>query len=581
MIDDIQQPNIAPVIQAGSSAFEYTRDADEFEDVCTYYHIDQSQRWMQTLGFNNIQNAPLPCDPHAENFSCNAHYHPSGNYLTFGQGSIYNPDGDDFPDVDAAEDAEVVLHEYGHAINNSITPGWGGGDEGAMGEGWGDYWASSYSRSVSAYEAAWIGDWGLRECFGGRSMQAGLHYPEDAGQEVHYSGEIWSQALYDAEVNINNRTVMNRVSLQSYYYYGTGASMLTAANAVLTADQNLYGGSHQAGITTSFVARGLITPPNNDQCPGFTIYDLPYVTNGSTSTAAHNYDNCAGNLSQDVVYTLVAKPCPREITVSICGGADYDTYLTIRTGGACPGNTQVVCNDDFCGLQSQLTFTTVANQAYYIIVHGYQTQSGTFNISVTGFDSDPLPPNDACVGALVINTLPYAHSSTTCGATNNYNDCIGAASPETVYRLNVPTCQSVTVSLCGSDYDTAVEVRWGGNCPGSQTIACNDDYCGLSSQVTFNATANENYYIFVHGYCTNCEGPYALNVTSNGPVAIPNDDCPGTLITSLPYQDAGNTTCAANDYANCIGTNSNDVVYRYTPLDCEMVTVSLCGSAYD
>ena len=73
-----------------------------------------------------------------------------------------------------------------------------------MGEGWGDYWAASYGRSInSSWQATWMADWGLRNCFGGRSMQSGLHYPgERQAGEVHYSGQLWGQALYDAEVGM-------------------------------------------------------------------------------------------------------------------------------------------------------------------------------------------------------------------------------------------------------------------------------------------------------------------------------------------------------------------------------------------
>jgi Zn-dependent metalloprotease len=575
-IDDIEAPTIAPILQLNSSAFNYTRAADAFEDVVTYYHIDQSQRWMRSLGFLSIQNAPLPCDPHAENFSCNAHYHPSGNYLTFGQGSGAG-------DADAAEDADVVLHEYGHAINNSITPGWGGGDEGALGEGWGDYWANSYSRSVSTYGGNWVVNWALHSCFGGRSMQANKHYPEDNVGGVHSAGQIWSQALHDAEINIGNRTVMNKVALQSYYLYGTGASMLTAANAVVTADQNLYGGSHAASITASFVPRGLLDPPNNDTCPGFTINALPYVSTGSTASALYDYaHSCASSPSgPDVVYTLTSAGCPRDIVVSLCGSS-YDTAVEIRTGGSCPGTTVVGCNDDYaeCGLQSQISFTAAANTVYYIIIFGYQANTGSFNISVTGSAHDPIPSNDSCVGSTVINALPYSDSGTTCGASNNYSKCIGVNSPEVLYTYTSPICQTVTVSLCGSGYDTAIEVRSGGSCPGSTLVACNDDYCGLQSQATFEASANQTYYFIVHGYLL-AAGSFEINVTSGGEFAPANDTCPGTTINSLPYTDNGNTVCASNDFSNCVGRDSKDVVYNYTPRVCGQITVSLCGSGYD
>jgi hypothetical protein len=77
---------------------------------------------------------------------------------------------------------------------------------------------------------------------------------------------------------------------------------------------------------------------------------------------------------------------------------------------------------------------------------------------------------------------------------------------------------SVTASLCGSGYDTAIEIRSGGStCPGNLQVACNDDnYCGndyvLQSTVQFNASSNRLYWIIVHGFST-YNGPYILNVT--------------------------------------------------------------------
>jgi Zn-dependent metalloprotease len=48
--------------------------------------------------------------------------------------------------VDDAEDADVIVHEYGHAIQADQVPGFGaGGDAGGMGEGFGDYLAGTIS----------------------------------------------------------------------------------------------------------------------------------------------------------------------------------------------------------------------------------------------------------------------------------------------------------------------------------------------------------------------------------------------------------------------------------------------------
>jgi hypothetical protein len=570
-ITDIESPNVAPVSQVNSTFFNYTRSATAFEDCQAYYDVDQSQRWIQSLGYSGIQNNSMQVDPHAENYGCNAHYHPSGNYLTFGEGN---------PDVDGAEEAAIILHEYGHGINNSIVPGWSGGDEGSMGEGWGDYWGESYAKSVAAFPDDWIGNWGLHNCFGGRTLHANLHYPEDNNIEVHYSGQIWSQALYEAETNMNNRVVMNKLGLQHQYSLGTGASMLTAAQAVVTADINLYGGLHLYAISDAFVPRGLLARPGNDGCGGYIISNLPYTDSGSTATADNDHVNCIGPTSPDVFYTLAQRDCPTNITVSLCGSS-YDTGLEITTGPTCPG-TSVVCNDDFCGSpirQSQVTFTAAANQLYYIIIHGYLTYAGSYSLNVSGTLVDPPPVNDNCAGSIAFSSLPYSTSGTTCGGDHSFTGCGSNLAPDVFYNMTLASCQTVTISLCGSDYDTHIEARRGATCPGDVLVACNDDYCGLQSTVSFVAEAGVNYTIIVSGFSSR-SGSYVMNVTGV-PFVSSNDLCPGTTIASLPYIDNGSTICANNNYPHQIYGTSPDVVYSYTPATCQMVTASLCNSNFD
>ena len=43
--------------------------------------------------------------------------------------------------VDDAEDGEVILHEYGHAIHFSQNFSFASSEAGAISEGFGDYWA--------------------------------------------------------------------------------------------------------------------------------------------------------------------------------------------------------------------------------------------------------------------------------------------------------------------------------------------------------------------------------------------------------------------------------------------------------
>ncbi len=475
-LQDIEAPAGAPVTQILNSDFSYTRDAQAFEDVNCYYHIDAAQRWMQSLGFNTIQHASIAVDPHGFNGADNSHYVGGGNYIAFGEGG-----------VDDAEDADVIWHEYGHAIQHSQVAGWGGGEEGAMGEGFGDYFAASYSRTLNAFRNNWVFNWDGHNAFwGGRTLDQNKHYPESWVNEVHADGEIWSQGCYDAETQLG-RSVMDYLVLQHHFLIGSSASMYTAAQALLTADINAYNGLHLWALADAFVPRGLLSRPANDVCGGYSIFSLPYGDAGSTATADNNYANCIGTASPDVIYTLQPQICPTNVTVSLCGST-YDTGLEVRTGGACPGASSMGCSDDFCGgppaRQSQVSFLAAAGTTYYIVIHGYSTYAGSYTLNVSGTLASPVPANDTCPGT-AIATLPYSDAGSTCTAANNYANCVNSTSRDVFYNLTLASCQTVTASLCGSGYDTAIEVRRGGGCPGAQPVACDDDACGLQSQVSF------------------------------------------------------------------------------------------------
>jgi subtilisin family serine protease len=374
-------------------------------------------------------------------------------------------------------------------------------------------------------------------------------------------------------------------NLNFYNYY-----MADRANASLTLKQLILSNVDVipalTGITVSNgrlnlynAARALrhYGGPPNDECPGIAIASLPYTYNGTTGTAVNDFFNCVGVNSPDAIFSL-ALACTTSVTVSLCGSS-YDTGLDIRMGGSgCPGGASIACNDDACGLQSQLTFTAQPNVTYYIVVHGYGTNSGAYTLNVSGVVYPPV--NDQCPGRS-ISSLPYSDSGNTfCGNSDDNTKCVGATTKDVFYTMNLASCQTVTVSLCGSGYDTGLEVRANGSCPGSVVVACNDDYCSTQSQVTFTAQSGVNYYLIVHGYGSQ-SGPFVMNV-SGTPFLAPNDNCPGTVITGLPYADYGNTLCATHSVGNCQGSDlPPDVIYPINLASCQTVTATLCGSGYD
>ncbi|HEY3295637.1 MAG TPA: hypothetical protein VGL38_09360 [bacterium] len=335
--------------------------------------------------------------------------------------------------------------------------------------------------------------------------------------------------------------------------------------------------------------------PANDQCPGPLISSVPYNDQGGTCGANSDYANCAYPTSPDVVYTLNLPEC-RIITVSLCG-SNFDTQLTVNAGGSCPGTNPVVCSDDticngVASFQSVVRFLAQRNVNYYILVSGFGLATGHYMLNVDG----PLyvTPNDFCPGATIPDVANFGNyfdaGITTCAhhdfdlTTGSF--CYTTTSGDVVYNYTPPTCQSLTATLCGSGYDTELNVRAGGGCPGAVSIACDDDYvCSaghtLQSQVTFDGYAGVTYYVIISGY-QGAEGGYVFSLNYNGPMATPAADvCPGVLIPALPYTDIASTSCMVHNYHNFQNNTSRDAIYSYASPSCQNVSVSLCGSGYD
>ena len=111
-LQDVENPT-SPIATSSNGEFNYTRAEQGFEDVMCYYHLDTFQRYIQSLGYTNIFNEPLTCDPHGLNGTDQSHFVPQGSTarIAFGEGC-----------VDDAEDADVIIHEYGHALSWSAAP---------------------------------------------------------------------------------------------------------------------------------------------------------------------------------------------------------------------------------------------------------------------------------------------------------------------------------------------------------------------------------------------------------------------------------------------------------------------------
>jgi Zn-dependent metalloprotease len=234
--------------------YNFTRNSDHFENVMVYYHIDSLQRYIQSLGFTNINNRQITVNVNGTTAD-NSWYSPSTKQLTFGTGG-----------VDDAEDAGIIAHEYGHSIQDNQVPGFGNSPEGgAMGEGFGDFLGATYEDALasSSYGNACIGEWDAVSysstnppCL--RRLDEGKVYPRDWYGEVHADGEIWSQGEYEMALQFG-RDVATKIILQSHFSLTPNSGFNDGARAIKAADQLLYGGAHAAAIDAIWAARGIST----------------------------------------------------------------------------------------------------------------------------------------------------------------------------------------------------------------------------------------------------------------------------------------------------------------------------------
>ncbi len=250
--------------ETGSSAFSatntfiYTRNDDRFEQVMAYYWVTEAQKYIQSLGFGstyrpiNMESQDIRINQYGIDNSYSWDKH---DVLRFGKGG-----------VDDAEDAEVILHEYGHAIQDSqmVPFGFGGSAEaGAIGEGFGDYFAVTVSNVVAATpDPACVADWdsvsytaGPVHCL--RRVDTDLHYPEDLNGRVHHDGQIWSRALWDIRQALGAE-VADTIILEAQFDFAPDTNMPAAAEATVATAEELYGSAVANTVLAAFQDRGIL-----------------------------------------------------------------------------------------------------------------------------------------------------------------------------------------------------------------------------------------------------------------------------------------------------------------------------------
>ncbi|MEM6632240.1 MAG: hypothetical protein AAF694_21370 [Bacteroidota bacterium] len=253
-IFDITDREIPPVTSADGNFF-FTRDESGFEDVMAYYHIDRFQRYIQVLGFTNLQNRTIRADTHGF-IGDQSEFVRLGDasYLKFGEGG-----------VDDAEDADVIIHEYAHAISyDANRPERYSCERLGLDEGIADYFAAGYSWDINPYDWENLFNWdGNNPFFPGRSVAITTMYPlgdcslQSGENDINDWGQIWASAMMNLRNEIGGIET-DRIMLQALYGLTEESGFTEAAQLVLEADELLYQGAHTDRINFWFCQQGIL-----------------------------------------------------------------------------------------------------------------------------------------------------------------------------------------------------------------------------------------------------------------------------------------------------------------------------------
>jgi hypothetical protein len=300
----------------------------------------------------------------------------------------------------------------------------------------------------------------------------------------------------------------------------------------------------------------------NDDCSapdaiagqGVFSYDSSAATTGAEGQTEYIcYDFGSSAVDSDIWFSWTSD-FTGNARVSTCNIASYDTKIAAYPGSpSCPtAGSSLACNDDFtgcAGFSSEMNFTVTTGSVYMLQIGAFPGSAGgigTFDIS------NPAPPvahpQDECAGALAIagtGTFPWdtanPGTATTGADGQNENLCYAFGSSAVnndiwfAWTANATGLADVTFCNGATTMDTKI-AAWPNACPpvAGSILACNDDTCGLISELQFNATSGTTYLIQV--------GAFGAGVVGGGDFDIAIAGAPGGPGTAYCSGDGSGTT---------------------------------------
>jgi hypothetical protein len=369
-----------------------TRAHHAFEQVNAYYHVDRVQAHLQSLGLVNVNQESQRVDAHASDHDQSI-YDVIDDRLEFGDGG-----------VDDAEDGDVIVHEYGHAMQFDQVGSFGlTGEGGAMGEGFCDFLAVVFHESGRPTWDPLFGSWDAvaivdRDPPYLRRVDRDKVFPDDFVRQVHSDGEIWSRFLMDVRHLIGADDAL-RVVVESHFLLTPNSRFWQACDALLVANIAVRDGRDDASIRALMDARGLPYTVPSAPLPDEESFEVD-VPEEAALLEPGTYPQL---LLADDDYVKVRVPAFRRVIVR----ADLDPAamdLDLAATSA-DGLTAALSQEPGAVEELELVAGPEATTYTVRIHHAEHVRAGAYDLTITETELEAYGPKQTIVRTLEPGTV--------------------------------------------------------------------------------------------------------------------------------------------------------------------------------
>lgn len=251
-IIDPKVQNFAPAYSRVDT-FDFDRSQPEFDQINALFHITNYHDHLAAIGFDSLANYKIQVNTRGL-FSDQSRFNRRTN--SGGEGTLEYGYGDDKGNkhVDDAEDADVVIHEFGHALSyNANENKLSSFERRSLDEGICDYLACSYSRDISAYAWEDLFNWDGHNVFwDGRSCTTERTYDDYSDDNsIYENGEILAGTLMTLWEKLGRDTT-DALMIGTLYMLADNSSFPQTARLLLDTDSLLNKGRNSDVICKVF-----------------------------------------------------------------------------------------------------------------------------------------------------------------------------------------------------------------------------------------------------------------------------------------------------------------------------------------